>query len=198
MSRSPAPVPRPHPLASALRLRCPACGRGRLFTGWFAMERACPACGLDLVREPGFYLGSIYVNYGVTALATIGLYGLLVLLAGWSAERALAACLVVAVLLPAWLFRYARALLLAIDTSVNRETAAPNSDGGLSAAQLESFRANDGQAGCAMGIAMTLVLGFGLLMAGVALWFAIGPGSGGWAGDDLDGPAPMERERAAE
>ena len=190
---SPGPGKRPLPLVSALRLRCPRCGTGRLFAGWFAMEPACESCGLDLVREPGFYLGSIYVNYGVTALATMGLYGLLVLSAGFSAETALAVCLAAAVLLPLWLFRYARALLLAIDTSVNQETVRPGTGDGLTEAQLSSFRANDGQAGCAMGIALTLVLLFGLLMAAVALWFAIGPGSGAWSGDEFDAPVPMER-----
>ena len=126
---SPSPGKRSPPLVSALRLRCPACGSGRLFVGWFTMPPACGRCGLDFRREPGFYLGSIYVNYGVTALFTIALYGLLVLACGLSAEQALAICLVAAVLLPLWLFRYARAFLLAIDTSVNRETASPEADG---------------------------------------------------------------------
>lgn len=192
---SPPPGARPHPVAAALRLRCPVCGRGRLFSGWFAMHPRCPACGLDLRRAPGFYLGSIYVNYGVTALTTLLLFGLLVLLAGWSAEGALAACLAVAVLLPVWLFRYARAILLAIDTSVNSEPAASAPDGGLSPAQLSAFRTDDGQAGCFMGIAMTLVLLFGLAMAGVTLWFTIGAGSGddpdagGATAEPMGGPA---------
>lgn len=43
------------------------------------MEPRCPACSLDFRREPGFYLGSISINYGITALTTIALYGLLVL-----------------------------------------------------------------------------------------------------------------------
>lgn len=163
------------------------------------MQPSCAACGLDLQREPGFYLGSIYVNYGVTALATIALYGGLVLLGGWSPERALAVCLAAAVILPMWLFRYARALLLAIDTSVNRETAAPSAgQAGLSESALESFRANDGQAGCAMGIAMSLVLLFGLVMAGVTLVFAIGPGTDADGTADPDEPTSMERPPTAE
>lgn len=196
--RRPTPLASARSLGTALRLRCPRCGRGRLFTGWFTMAPGCDTCALSFRREPGFYLGSIYINYGVTALATIALYGLLVLGCGLSAEQALGVCLAVAVLLPVWLFRYARAFLLAIDTSVNRETEAPGADGTLSEAQLSSYKANDGQAGCAMGIAMTLVLLFGLVMAGVTLWFAIGPGAGDWAGDALDAPAPMERGGAAE
>ena len=150
------------------------------------MESRCPACSLDFRREPGFYLGSIYINYGITALTTIALYGLLVLGAGRSVEQALAACLAVSVALPMWLFRYARAFLLAIDSSVNSEPSSAPGDagGGLSDAQLSSHRTNDGQAGCAMGIALTLVLVFALLMAAVTLWFVIGPGSRGGAWDD--------------
>jgi uncharacterized protein (DUF983 family) len=50
-----------------LRLRCPVCGQGRLFCGWFTMEERCPSCGLDLKREQGYYVGAMYINYGVTA-----------------------------------------------------------------------------------------------------------------------------------
>jgi len=181
----------PAPLRHALRLRCPRCGEGRLFAGWFRMESRCVRCGLDFRREPGFYLGSIYINYGVTALTTIALYGVLVLGAGLSAEQALGVCLAVAVALPLWLFRFARAFLLAIDSSVNSEpSSGPGDIGGpLTDSQLSSHRTNDGQAGCAMGIAMTLVLLFALLMAAVTLWFAVGPGSRGGIWDDA---GPME------
>ena len=30
------------------------------------MHHKCPACGVDLRREPGFYFGAAYVNYGLT------------------------------------------------------------------------------------------------------------------------------------
>ena len=50
------------------RLRCPRCGGSRLFRGWFTMWPECQHCHLPFVREPGFYLGSIYFNYGLTAL----------------------------------------------------------------------------------------------------------------------------------
>jgi len=38
------------------------------------MAPECGRCGYSSKREPGFYLGSIYINYGVTAIATILLY----------------------------------------------------------------------------------------------------------------------------
>ena len=162
-----------------MRLLCPRCGQGRLFTGWFAMREACPHCGLDFKREPGFYLGSIYINYGVTALGTGALYALLVFVFGTSHEAALAACLVAAVLFPIWFFRYARSGLLAIDASVNREhpeeVDSPNVSGTpLGDDVLESHRSADASAGCFMGIALVLILLFGLVMAIVTVLFSAG------------------------
>jgi gluconolactonase len=168
----------------AARLVCPRCGVGRLFTGWFAMAEACSHCGLDFRREPGFYLGSIYINYGITALGTGGLYLLLVYGLGLSHEQALAACLAVAMLFPVWFFRYARSFLLAIDSSVNREqpewldAGAPPPGGlAISNEQLAAHRSADASAGCFMGVALALVLLFGLAMAVATLFFAIGSGS---------------------
>src|SRR5687767_4134872 len=58
----------------AIRLRCPTCGRGAIFRGWFAMNEFCAACGRRYARDPGYLLGSIYFNYGVTALLVVATY----------------------------------------------------------------------------------------------------------------------------
>lgn len=165
----------------AVRLTCPRCGVGRLFRGWFTMEESCRHCGLDFRREPGFYLGSIYINYGITALGTGGLYALLAFGLGTSHETALGVCLAVAVLFPIWFFRYARSFLLAIDAAVNRDQAtwtdaAPLDPDGLplSEEQLAAHSSDDASAGCAMGVALVLVLLFGLAMAIATIVFAIG------------------------
>ena len=169
--------PRPSPgRFAALRLRCPACGQGRLFSGWFAMHPRCSECGLDFRREPGFYLGSIYLNYGATALATGAVYCLLTLVGHWSPETALTVCLALAVALPVVLFRYARSFLLAIDAQINRGQSAPNSleesaPGRLSAEHLSALRTDDGKAGCALGVALVLILLFGIAMAVATLFF---------------------------
>ncbi len=34
-----------------LVVRCPCCGKGKLFRGVFAMYDRCPVCDLDFVRE---------------------------------------------------------------------------------------------------------------------------------------------------
>jgi gluconolactonase len=64
------------------------------------MHDACSACGASFAREQGFYLGSIYINYGFTVIGTGALYALLVLGLGWSHAAALGVCLGAAEVLP--------------------------------------------------------------------------------------------------
>ena len=172
----------------ALALRCPRCGGGRLFRGWFRMHERCAACGASFTREQGFYLGSIYINYGVTVIVTGGLYAALVGV-GASHEAALAACLAVAVALPVVFFRHARSLLLAIDGSVNRRQSlggAATVDGGTPEQRLAGLAADDGRAGCAMGVALALVLLFGLGMAVVTVLWSAADTWGDAAADAVD------------
>jgi uncharacterized protein (DUF983 family) len=161
-SRSPS-------LARALVLRCPRCGDGKLFAGWFRMHPACDGCGLSFAREPGFYLGSIYINYGITVLLTGALYAT-ILGGGGSHEVALAACLAVAVLFPLAFFRHARSLLLALDSSVNRHQGPGDVD-------PAALAADDASAGCLMGAALAAILVFGLGMAVVTVIFSRPGGS---------------------
>lgn len=162
--------------ARGVRLRCPACGRGPLFRSWFRMHDACHGCGLPFTREQGFYLGSIYINYGVTVIVTGALYGLLVAGLGTSHETALTACLVVAVALPILFFRHARSFLLALDGSVNRHQQPAGAAGDPDAKHLAALTADDGRAGCAMGVALALILLFGLGMAAVTVLFTADTG----------------------
>jgi uncharacterized protein (DUF983 family) len=183
-------LPRVTPLLRAAALACPQCGRGRLFAGLFRMHEACDRCGLPFSREPGFYLGSIYINYGVTVLLTGGLYAALVLLAGVSAEAALTVCLGVAVAFPILFFRHARSLLLAVDAAVNsRQTqaaGAPVAGAAPTPRELAALRSDDGRAGCLMGVVLVLIILFGLGMAAATLVF-VGP-----AGDEAPGSEAVD------
>jgi len=139
------------------------------------MARNCGCCGLDYRREAGFYLGSIYINYGITVIVTGLLYAAVTLLGG-SHRVALIVSLVGAALLPVLLFRYARALLLALDSSVNRHqgtdtTPSAPTTGGLTPEHLQQLQDDDGRAGMMMGGALVAVFLFGLLMAGATLLF---------------------------
>ena len=58
-------------LRRAARLRCPRCGGAPLFRGWFAMNDVCAVCDLRFERAQGYWIGAIYVNYGVTTLIAV-------------------------------------------------------------------------------------------------------------------------------
>ena len=110
----------------ACRLVCPFCGQGKLFRGYFLMEKNCPACDRKLEREPGFFLGSIYFNYGLTALIIAIAYPILLFNRVVNDSWLLGGSLVFSILFPMWFFRYARSLWLGFDQFADpREEAEP-------------------------------------------------------------------------
>ena len=99
----------------ALRLRCPACDRAPIFRGWFIMNDTCPACGRRLNRDAGYLLGSIYFNYGVTAMLVLVMYFTMFFGDILTNGQRLLVLSTFGVLFPMWFFRYARALWIAFD-----------------------------------------------------------------------------------
>lgn len=63
-------------LGAMIRQRCPRCLKGPIYRGWLEMHSHCPHCQLLYEREPGYFIGAMYVSY---ALATLGI-GLFMLL----------------------------------------------------------------------------------------------------------------------
>lgn len=57
-------------VARGLTHRCPNCGGRTLFRAGtlFQVNAACPACGLPIERDEGFFLGSMSLNYGFTVV----------------------------------------------------------------------------------------------------------------------------------
>ena len=108
-------------LRRAWRLQCPRCGRAPLFRGWFTMNEVCAVCDLRFERAQGYWIGAIYVNYGVTTLiAVVGYFSLW----AWtepSTALQLAMWLPFCVLFPLWFFRYSRAIWLALEQGINPE-----------------------------------------------------------------------------
>jgi uncharacterized protein (DUF983 family) len=51
------------------------------------MNERCPACGLVFNREPGYFLGAMYISYGL-GLGIIGVFGaVLWMVTSWSWNR---------------------------------------------------------------------------------------------------------------
>jgi uncharacterized protein (DUF983 family) len=102
-------------VSRALRLRCPRCGKGRLFRNWLIMPPKCLDCGLRYERAPGYFLGSAYINYGFVALTLTAMYMGLHFGAGISNQVLAGPLIAYSIIVPLILFRYARAWWLAMD-----------------------------------------------------------------------------------
>jgi len=79
------------------------------------MNDSCQNCGRKFDREPGYLLGSIYFNYGITALLVIVIYFGLYFSQTMTSTGRLVTLGVFTLLFPAWFFRYARGLWIAFD-----------------------------------------------------------------------------------
>lgn len=86
-----------------------------MFRGHFHSNKTCAECGVTFEREAGFFLGSIYFNYGLTALVVAVAYPLLLFRKGVDEQTLLWSSLAFTVLFPIWFFRYARALWAGFD-----------------------------------------------------------------------------------
>ncbi len=79
MPDTPPSIPRL--VGRALRLRCPQCGGGGLFRGWFQIRERCPTCGLRTERgEAGYVVGSYMFNFMAAELIWAALVVTLVVL----------------------------------------------------------------------------------------------------------------------
>jgi hypothetical protein len=79
------------------------------------MHDSCASCGRRFNREPGYLLGSIYFNYGVTAMLVIVLYFTMFFGDMLTDPQRLVVLSLFAAGFAMWFFRYARALWMAFD-----------------------------------------------------------------------------------
>ncbi len=71
-------------LKRILLVRCPRCGKGKLFRRWFTMYEHCPVCHLIYEREEGFYTGAWAINLIISELLVAAF---IVLVAIWAATH---------------------------------------------------------------------------------------------------------------
>jgi Protein of unknown function (DUF983) len=85
------------------------------------MNTTCARCGLRFEREPGYFVGAIYINYAATAVSSI----VALLLADEYLHLSLVTELVLgaslALVFPLWFYRYSKSLWLALDYLFNPE-----------------------------------------------------------------------------
>ena len=92
------------------------------------MLERCAVCGLVYEREPGYFVGAIYLNYAATVTVAFGTVLLLDWTVGLTLREQLALGITLVTLVPLLFFRYSRSLWLAVDhlvTGQERRTTPP-------------------------------------------------------------------------
>lgn len=51
-----------------LTQRCPRCCEGKIYAHGMQMNDRCPHCNLLFEREPGYFLGALYISYGIASI----------------------------------------------------------------------------------------------------------------------------------
>ncbi len=105
-----------------MRLRCPVCGKGRLFRG-IEMHAHCPACGFAFEREPGYWTNAVTLNFMMSGGFVLLIVGPIAV-TGLPIWVSLGLGIALAAAVPLACFRHFKAIWLAIDLSINPPTAA--------------------------------------------------------------------------
>ena len=107
-----------------LRQVCPRCRQGPMFRPFsirrpIDMYAVCPVCDLKFDREPGYFLGAMYVSYLLSIPPVLALVFLLWRLAGWSFGASVFGAFVAYLPFVPLIVRLSRVIWIYIDRSVD-------------------------------------------------------------------------------
>ncbi|MGA8500457.1 MAG: DUF983 domain-containing protein [Candidatus Sulfotelmatobacter sp.] len=109
-----------------LRQRCPRCRTGSIFPysifrGFPKMHDRCPFCDLKFDREPGYFLGAMYVSYAL-GVAIVALFAaLLWSVTGWWITKDIIWAVVLFLPLAPTITLFARVLWIYLDQAIDPE-----------------------------------------------------------------------------
>ncbi|MBK9734463.1 MAG: DUF983 domain-containing protein [Saprospiraceae bacterium] len=107
-------------LINTLRKKCPRCQEGDLFIKPFDiskpvnMPEKCPVCNQKFEPEPGFYYGSMFLSYIVTAFFFLAVIGTCIIVFKMSLNASMAVLLIIALLTYFFFLRMSRSLWINI------------------------------------------------------------------------------------
>lgn len=87
------------------------------------MRERCPICRLKFEREQGYFLGAMYVSYGIALLIITLFAGGLWMLTGWRLEKLVLVALVPFVPLTPTISRFSRILWIYLDQSLDPDSS---------------------------------------------------------------------------
>lgn len=79
------------------------------------MVESCPVCGLRFLREAGYFLGAMYISYGLGVLTILPVAVVLAVVVEWHLAIVLLIALVQTLLSVPLFFRYSRVIWLHAD-----------------------------------------------------------------------------------
>ena len=85
------------------------------------MHERCPSCGLKFEREPGYFLGAMYLSYGLALIVITVLAALLWLAARWSLDKTVLWAIVLFLPLAPPLTLFSRVLWIYLDQAIDPE-----------------------------------------------------------------------------
>ncbi|HEY6338988.1 MAG TPA: DUF983 domain-containing protein [Candidatus Sulfotelmatobacter sp.] len=109
-----------------VRQLCPRCREGRIFRGSIflrfpKMHERCAVCDLKFEREAGYFLGAMYISYGLALGAIAILAAILWSVTSWSIVKDIAWACVLWLPLAPWLTLLARVLWIYLDQTLDPE-----------------------------------------------------------------------------
>jgi len=115
---------------AVLRQMCPRCRAATIFrksiiAGFPRMWEQCPNCGLKFEREPGYFLGAMYISYGLALIAIVGFGLLLWVFTSWSLMRITFWAIVLFLPLAPTITLFSRVLWIYLDQVIDPEAPAP-------------------------------------------------------------------------
>ena len=116
--------------SAILRQMCPRCRaakifRKSIFTGFPRMQERCPNCGLKFEREQGYFLGAMYISYGLALLTIVALGLLLWAFTAWSLQKITLCAILLFLPLAPTLTLFSRVLWIYLDQAIDPESGSP-------------------------------------------------------------------------
>ncbi len=120
----------PSVLYSVVFMKCPRCHTGNLFeTPTFSFRKpfymydVCPHCGQKYMLEPGFYYGSMFVSYLISAFLMFGFFAVAKFVLDLDITTAFVTCAIIIFSLLIWIFRISRSVWIHFFVSFDKRYA---------------------------------------------------------------------------
>jgi uncharacterized protein (DUF983 family) len=113
-------------ITGILQQLCPRCRSGKIFRapiyrGFPPMYERCPVCKLKFQREAGYFLGAMYISYGVALVIILLIAAVLWVATNWRIDKITIWAILIFLPLALPITLFARVLWIYLDQSVDPE-----------------------------------------------------------------------------